>query len=372
MRERQTTMFQPIQVLLVGPTPPPNGGISVHVASAHRLLTRAGARCEVLDTGAGDQPATSRRARAIRLAKLFAGIRRHARSGFTVHVHTNGHNRRSWLLALLCALAARGTPTLLTLHSGMAADYLTGGGRIDRGLARATASRYRRVLCVNTELHSAVAGLGVASRRLEVAPAYLPTTVREAPEIEPPRELARFFSAHRPLLVTSLAFRPEYGFPVLLEALRTLGERHPRLGCVVLGGGEGEAQARREVAASDVDSRLLLAGDLPHSLCLAVVSRADLFVRATLRDGDAVSVREAIALGVPVVASDVGHRPPEVRLFPVGDAGALAALADSVLTGVPAGLAETPREGVPRRDDLPWTPAQLVDAYRSLATEAAR
>jgi hypothetical protein len=69
----------------------------------------------------------------------------------------------------------------------------------------------------------------------------------------------------------------------------------------------------------------------------------------------------------------VGHRPPEVRLFPAGDAVALAALADSLLTGVSTGRAEPLRDtGVPRRDGCPWTPAQLVDAYRSLATEAAR
>ena len=50
----------------------------------------------------------------------------------------------------------------------------------------------------------------------------------------------------------------------------------------------------------------------------------EVFVRPTLADGDSVSVREAIALGRVVVASDVGTRPPEARLVPAGDAAALA------------------------------------------------
>jgi len=46
------------------------------------------------------------------------------------------------------------------------------------------------------------------------------------------------------------------------------------------------------------------------------------FVRPTLADGDAVSVREALALGRVVVASAVGERPAAARLFPAGDAAA--------------------------------------------------
>jgi hypothetical protein len=48
-------------------------------------------------------------------------------------------------------------------------------------------------------------------------------------------------------------------------------------------------------------------------------------VRPTRADGDAVSVREAIALGCAVVATAVGHRPPGCLLVPPGDVAALAA-----------------------------------------------
>ncbi|HEX8953150.1 MAG TPA: glycosyltransferase, partial [Polyangia bacterium] len=65
-------------------------------------------------------------------------------------------------------------------------------------------------------------------------------------------------------------------------------------------------------------------GELERQHALAVVAAADLFVRPTLADGDAISVREAIALGIPVVASAVGARPAEAALFPAGDAVACA------------------------------------------------
>ena len=45
-----------------------------------------------------------------------------------------------------------------------------------------------------------------------------------------------------------------------------------------------------------------------------------ILLRTTLYDGDAVSVREALWIGTPVIASDNGMRPEGVRLVPKEDA----------------------------------------------------
>jgi glycosyltransferase involved in cell wall biosynthesis len=44
-----------------------------------------------------------------------------------------------------------------------------------------------------------------------------------------------------------------------------------------------------------------------------------LFVRPSFADGDALSVREALSLGVPVLASDVVPRPMGCAVFRAGD-----------------------------------------------------
>src|SRR5438132_1391412 len=64
---------------------------------------------------------------------------------------------------------------------------------------------------------------------------------------------------------------------------------------------------------------------------LAVMQTLDVFVRPTYFDGDAGSVREALALGVRVVASETDSRPQGVWRFPCGDADALAAAIDAAL-----------------------------------------
>lgn len=351
-----------MKLLLVGPCPPPHGGISVHVATAREHLRRSGAACRVLDPD-GDRHGRGG-GRLRRAFRLWRRVRRHAREGWAVHLHTNGHNSGSWLVTLLTGLAARRAPArLLTLHSGMAPEFLE-GGRGRRALARLALAPFDRVVCVNRRIRDAVASLGVGSGRLEVAPAWLPAPPAGEPAASLAAELEDWLRGRRPLLVTTLWFRPEYGFEVLVDALARLAPRHPALGCLVLGGGEGEAAARRLLRERDLADRVRLAGDVPHAVCLAAMARSHLFVRPTLADGDAVSVREALSLGLPVVATDTGGRPPGVAaLVPPGDPSALAQAVEAAL--VAAGEPARARRQAPVPDSSSLD--SLLHTYREVA-----
>jgi hypothetical protein len=70
-----------------------------------------------------------------------------------------------------------------------------------------------------------------------------------------------------------------------------------------------------------------------HDACLALMSACDVFLRPTLEDGDSISVREALALGVPVVASRVGARPAGAILFRPGRCGRDAGCDRTALVG---------------------------------------
>lgn len=54
--------------------------------------------------------------------------------------------------------------------------------------------------------------------------------------------------------------------------------------------------------------------DYPHSY-FEVLKRVDCFIRNTSTDGDALSVKEALYLGVPVLCTDIVDRPSGVKLF---------------------------------------------------------
>lgn len=322
-----------MRLALVGNWPRPFGGVAVHVAALAGALRARGADVVVLDVGHGDHAGAGiRPARGpLRYALALSAAAAERR---LLHVHTSGANPKSWLVALAAGRARRaGAPRgVLTLHSGSAPGFLRGGAA-RRALAAAACAPFGAVVAVNGEIAEALACAGVDRSRVVVLPAFS-AEILERPE--PPTGLAAFRAGHAPLLTAALAPGPIYGADLLARAFQRLRVRAPRAGLAVFGAGT-EAPAWSGPG-------LLGLGEIGHGAALGVLAQADVFVRPTLADGDALSVREALALGCAVVASDVGHRPPGCLTFPARDLDALSArLEEAVGAGrrapaAPAGL----------------------------------
>jgi len=65
---------------------------------------------------------------------------------------------------------------------------------------------------------------------------------------------------------------------------------------------------------------------------LHLIKDADVLLRTTMFDGDAISVREALHLGTPVIATDNGMRPEGVELIMSGDHNGLAEAVKRAIT----------------------------------------
>jgi len=247
-------------------------------------------------------------------AGFIVNLARFSFSGWTIDVHTNGHNMKSWIVALVCALAgvAGGKPGYLTIHSGMSPAYLAGSAA-RRRLARVTCRLYGRITCVNTRIQTVIESLGIPAERLRVAYAGAVTITdssalaRDEPVLST-RALDEWLRIRHPLLVATGGAGPEYGIDLLLAAFENLRPRYSDIGCVVMGVNES---VRRDAVR--------MVGDIPHTECLYLISRADVFVRPSFADGDSISVREALALKVPVIASDCAQRPAGTVLFETGN-----------------------------------------------------
>jgi glycogen synthase len=288
-----------------------------------------GLQCRVLNI----QPRAPSSSSYIKIAggfDLVKQLTRHALDDWTLSVHTNGHNPTSWSIALLCGMAAQsGSGGTLTLHSGMSPEYLRGANAWRRTAARLACLMYDRVICVNEEIADTLAWLGIPRRQLEIKPAFLPV-----PRVESavPERLDHWIKRHPLFLSVTLSFRPEYGFELLMDAMTRLNKTYPGIGCLVMGTGEDHAAAEESIMKRRLSDNVYLAGDLDHQLCLTAISCSAAFVRPTLRDGDSISVREAMSLGVPVVASNVGKRPGGTLLFAAGDLEGLVSQIERALS----------------------------------------
>ena len=336
------------RVLLVGDHPPPNGGVATHVEELFHALRARGAQCLVLDIGKGQLPAQGV-IPAGGIARFCGLLVSHAARGFRIHVHTSGANPKSWMLAQACAAAGHlSGGALITLHSGLGPSWLL-ETPARRAMARVVLGQFARVIAVSAPIRDVLGECGL--RDVEVVPAFLRESVTPGTA---PEGLAELRAKAAPLYCAMVAPRPEYGQEILLRAFSEVRAKLP-----------GAALALYGPASDSVRGEGVRAfGELHRAQALALMAACDVFVRPTLADGDSVSVREALALGRPVVATAVGHRPQEVRLVPPGDPSALA----QALMASSADLAPRPAQVA-----APDTLQRILDLYgvTSCAASAA-
>ena len=124
-------------------------------------------------------------------------------------------------------------------------------------------------------------------------------------------------------------FRPQKDYPTLLRAAARVADAHPHVRFVAVGDGPLEheiVRLRDELSLQDTFQLLGRRDDTAR-----VLAACDVFVLASQFEGLPLALMEALAMGLPIVAtSSAGVREcvtddQEALLVPVGDAAALAA-----------------------------------------------
>src|SRR5688572_2106381 len=97
---------------------------------------------------------------------------------------------------------------------------------------------------------------------------------------------------------------------LLLEAFFLARKREPDLHLVVIGDGALRAALESRIQTAGIGSAVRLLGAVPGHRIAAILKGSDLFVLTSAYEGMPIAVLEALATGLPVVATDVG----EIRL----------------------------------------------------------
>jgi len=203
-----------------------------------------------------------------------------------------------------------------------------------RGLALLEARLWpmlRGILCPSEHTAQAIVAAGVAADRVQVTP---PGT--EPPAIAPqPRPTP---SGQWNLLAVGTV-TPRKGHLLLIEALAGLRDIDWRLICIgSLERDRGAAAAlRAAIAGHRLGDRITLEGELPHEELSAAYRAADLFTLPSWHEGYGMVFAEALAHGLPVIATHAGAIPATVPaaaslLVSPGDVAALRQALQRVFT----------------------------------------
>jgi len=136
---------------------------------------------------------------------------------------------------------------------------------------------------------------------------------------------------HDPTGISVARLSPQKGLDVLLEAIAVVRASHPRIRLHVVGDGELRDALLKQADGLGLRDSLVLEGRLTAAEVAARLAAADVFALSSRYEGSPLALMEAMASGLPCVATDVsGVRdliPDEQcgRVVPVGDVRAMAA-----------------------------------------------
>lgn len=256
---------------------------------------------------------------------MMAAMLRLRREGWRPDV-VHAHVYSAALPALAIGLVSR-APVVVTEHyTGFVRGLITGYERL---LARFAFERADLVAPVSDDLGVHLRAIAPKATLVTV-PNVVDTSVFAAPE-----ERRRRGSA--PVLLNVAALAEKKGHMHLLEAMAEL----ENVTLEVIGDGELRGPLERRARELGLSARVRFSGEQPKGVVAQRMREADLFVLPSLSETFGVVLIEAMASGLPSVATRVGGVPEVV----CPDAGILVAPGD------PAALAAGVREALERAFD---------------------
>jgi glycosyltransferase involved in cell wall biosynthesis len=319
------------RILEISSYPPPRSGWSVRVEYLKRLLEANGHECIVLNIGSSRKQPSPDYETVLGPFDYIRKVVRFTRRGFTSHLHVNGASPKGVALALVAGLIGGcwGRRPFLTFHAGVEQVYFP-RSRAPRWapVFRLLFALPRTIICNSEAVKQRIAEYGVAPEKIVPIPAFS-TQYLERRAVDLPAALAAFYGKCPRIVFSYTRLRPLF-YPVeIIRGFAAVARTLPDVGLVLCGVSDHkeialEAQVRAEIVAQDLSDRILVVDDLDHDTFLEALARASLYLRSHVSDGVCSSVLEALSLGVPVVASENGTRPPGVLTYPAADADALA------------------------------------------------
>jgi hypothetical protein len=318
------------KILQIGNYPPPMCGWAIQTKLVTDELRRRGHICQVLKIN------ENRRVKDPAYIDVQGGfdylfkVLRYAVAGYRLNVHVNGQSKKGYLLALIGALAGwlAFHPALITFHGGLSQAYFP---RPDSALLRCAFGLLFHlaggIACDDNFVKEAITRYGIRAGKVSVIETFSPQYLSFQPAVLT-EEIDTFLRSHSPVFFCYVSFRPEYRLSTLREAMSRFRRYQSSGGFIWLGFPDKEMPGAREFVqdwpAAERQSLLLL-GNLTHDEFLTLLGRCFGCIRTPACDGVAASVLESLVMGIPVVASENGRRPPGTLTYAETDAADLYA-----------------------------------------------
>ncbi len=295
----------PRKINIIGPFPPPYGGISVHLKRISDYLNRP----EVLFFDSS--PSKKKEIPTLKKTTLLSFFFKYNQ---LFHYHSTSINIR-----LALSLCGTINPFIfLHAHGASLTDQLRSSSWKSRLLKVLLPNV--NIICSNTEIYDFLKS-NFTPKSLHIYDAFLPPVYDSSVH----SEVLKIIEVPNSKYLISMTgwfaiYNNEdlYGFDIMLEALNKLRNKGIDTSIIASVNGINNQELfnnfiKRRNQLGLEDHFYLITEDLPE--LYPIIIESDLFVRPTNTDGNAVSIKEAIWFETPVIASNIVPRPNEVLTF---------------------------------------------------------
>lgn len=285
----------------IGPIPPPIGGISIY-------LYRLSRKNKDINTLFINEINLSRW-EFINI--LFKG------SGNTIVYHSPSLYRR--LLLYICTCFTTNSYVIVSHGQGLENSYKESNTFI-KWLLKKTIMNSKYIQIVGNHLLEFLLDLGYSKEKIKIQHAFIEPPLEDEEHIVKtyPVNLNEFLNKNRPIVVanaSALVFDKNldlYGLDMCIELTAKLKQDYPNIGFVFALANENANieylnKMKERIKELDIeDNFYFLTG---QKELWPLFKKANLMIRPTTTDGDALSIREALYFECPAIASDVSDRP---------------------------------------------------------------
>ncbi len=199
-----------------------------------------------------------------------------------------------------------GIPAVMTIHAGL-----------NKRLLKPKNAKYfkniKKIICVSNEITEDLKSIGIQEEKIEIITSGINLSEFDNADKNAIAKLRNQYS--KPIIISVGVLRINKGFNYLIEAFKQIKEKISSVTLIIIGEGpEGKNLEKQASGISDV----YFLGRQEHDKVIEYLKAADIFVLASIstesdREGVPTSIMEAMAAGLPIVATRVGGNPNFIK-----------------------------------------------------------
>ncbi|OPA74111.1 glycosyltransferase [Paenibacillus selenitireducens] len=310
-----------MKIIIIGPIPPPIGGISIHLRRLSQTLAAQKINHEIYNEVKTED--TSKNIYSIRSYTQFM-LKVPFIEGDLFHFHTIDKRLRM----LLGCYVWLGKKIILTVHGDSLVNQLQSSNGMTRRLLLSSLKRLDSVICVNEATTAYLLQNGLRRERVTTIPAYI-NPMENPEDIEAiPNDVYRFMN-NAEFIISANGYvrfyenQDLYGIDLLIQVMEELKKQEipARLIFALMGVHEQSFEEqiyykylKEQIALYSLEGHFYFY-EVNQTEFYPIVRKSHLFIRPTNTDGYGVSIAEALHYRIPSIASDVCKRPEGTLLF---------------------------------------------------------